>query len=562
MSSLFATAQKHQAQGQWRAAISCYEDILVQDPGNMNALRFIALSYAQSNDMPKAIDYFLRALDLQPNDANLHNNLGNAYKRLQNIDKAIEHYKKALENEAHYAEAHHNLAGIYSTQNDYQHALKHYQQAIQAKPDFIFAHYHLGLLFLQHQKLDAAKIQFANVLSLCPEHVGAQFYTGILLLNDNAIEEAEQAFQNVLRMDNEHVQAMINLGVIALKKNEGQRGVNYFTEALALDNQSIEARNNLAATFIHHDRFENALMHYDVLLQKEPKNIEYLYNSGVAQMALGHLDLATAHFQNLLAEDTNHFAALNNQAAIFIRQGKRKQAIDFLQRALGANPDDKASAFMLRALLGHGKNLSACEDYVKNLFDNYAIHYDQHLQTVLHYSIPQQIHKLLQDLHCAQLPKVLDLGCGTGLSGQILREYSQILIGVDLSTKMIAQAEKKAIYDELHETNIIDYLQKSSERFDLMVAADVLPYFGELHTLFSAVHSHLTAQGLFIFTHEISRHKAIELQETARFCHHPDEIKRHCEEQHLSLIVQEKIKARQQKGQDLSLMLCAAKIHA
>ena len=598
--ALFTKAQELQHVGQLQQAIGYYEQLLVLLPHHLDALRFIALAYAQMNDMYNASLYLSRALELEPTDPRLHNNLGNVYKKLHADDKAIHHYQKALEFDPEYAQAHHNIATLYALQDEFQKALNHYRLAIHAQPDFLEAHYHLGLLLLKNNRLEAAYKQFNNVLALKPDHLEAQFYIGILELEANALEKAEQAFQKVLMINAEHVEALVNLGVIALKNEQGQLAIDYFTQALALDNHHIEARNNLAATFIHHDRFENALMHYDVLLQSDPNHIEYLYNTGVAQMSLGHLQEAIVLFEKIVALQEDHFAALNNLAAIHMRLGQRDQAILLLKRALIANPKDDASQFMLNALTGQKQKTEASATYVSNLFNHYALNYEQHVQGTLNYALPHAIGRVLHQLNITHAKKAIDLGCGTGLSGVVLRELSGHLTGVDLSAKMLAQAKSKGIYDALEEADLITFLKQNiTERplptsrglsagssdnqrvldpadkprdvgvvnrqeplqpnrvYDLAVAADVLPYLGELSTLFKLINQHLTPSGVFIFTHEISETDPWQLQESARFSHHPDYIKALCAEQHLQILHEEKVVARQQNGQALYVILYA-----
>ncbi len=554
---LFAKAHQLQRSGQLPQAISCYEQLLNCSPNHVKALHFLGLAHAQMDDMKSAITYLCRALKQQPTDARLHNNLANAYKHSHAYDQAIYHYQQAIQLDPHYAQAHNNLAAVYALQGEFKPALHHYRLAINTEPDFAVAHYNLGLLLLKNNQLEAAQKQFNNVLAIVPHHVDAQFYIGVLQLEANALEKAERAFHNVLLIDSEHVQALTNLGVIALKHEKGQLAIDYFTKALALDNHNVDARNNLAATFIHNDRFENALMHYDVLLQHDPHNIEYLYNTGVAQMALGHLQEAIMHFKTILTLQDQHFATLNNLAAIHLRLGKRVEAIAFLNRAIVANPKDEASQFMLNALTGREKNPHSCSTYVMNLYNHYALYYENHLQGPLGYSLPHRIGRILHQLDCNKVKNTIDLGCGTGLCGVVLREVSEHLTGVDMAAKMLAEANHKGIYDELIEAELIAFLQNNTQRYELAVAADVLPYLGELDTLFAAIHQRLAKEGLFIFTHEISTSEAWKLQDSARFSHHPDYIKTLCKQHDFQIVYQEKVVARQQQEKPLYVMLYA-----
>lgn len=557
INELLANAWKLQHEGNLNQAIDLYAQILKQNPQHSEACHLQALAHAQLGDLDTAILFFKQALQQLPDDPVLHNNLANAYKQSHQQNPAILHYKRAIELLPTYAQAHNNLAGIMAQNGSYQEALHHYIKAVHAEPDFAAAHFNLGLLLIKNNQLEAAQTQFKNVLALNPEHVESQFYLGVFDLEAGQLQQAEQAFHNVLLHENNHVQALTNLGVVALKKHENQLAIDYFSKALTIDNEHHEARNNLAATFMHHDRFENALMHYDVLLHKEPDNIEYLYNSGVAQMALGHLNEAIQHFEHLLYKQDNHFAALNNLAAIYIRMDDRIKARDLLQRAITANPEDKTSQHMLRALTGSNDTAETCPDYAENLFNNYALYYDQHVQKYLHYTLPNQIVRVLDEQHIKWVEHTLDIGCGTGLSGQVLRDISQTLDGIDIAEKMLAEARAKNIYDTLVQTEALHFLKQTQTFYGLIVAADVLPYFGDLDALFQAISERLIQDGHFIFTSEISSTASWQLQHSARFSHHPDYLQQLANKYGLQNRFQQEVVARQQEGRDLSVVLMA-----
>ena len=552
--NLLAQAETLHRQQDINRAIKAYQSVLALSPQHVAALEGLGLCSAQLNQMENAIHYFSLALEHHPLSEILHNNLGNVYKAIAQFDKAQNAYQKAIQINPNYAQAHHNLATLYARQNQYRDALEHYRLAVNLAPDFVKAHYNLGLLLLKHQELDAAAIQFKNVLTLHPEHMDAHFYSGVLHLQANRLDDAEQDFQCVLKIDSEHIHALVNLGVIQLKRGQGQLAIDYFTKALGLDEHNIEARNNIAATFIHHDRYENALMHYDVLLKQSPDHIEYLYNAGVAQMALGHLQKARAHFEHILRRQDTHFAALNNLAAIHSRLGHREQAITFLRRALSVKPDDTATQFMLHAMTGETLQPNACPEYARHLFDNYAVSYEQHMQTTLHYTLPHQIARILHQLNgLTTQSQVLDLGCGTGLTGIILKEMSEQLTGVDLSAKMLAIAVDKGIYDHLIQSDIQSFLNASQEQYSLIVAADVIPYLGELDSLFSVIKKRLDKNGRFIFSTEISDDQPWKLQSSARFCHHQTYIQELCRKYDLTIIHHEQCIARTQDAQPVNV---------
>ena len=470
------------------------------------------------------------------------------------LQQIIKDYQAAIIENPLDANAHHHLAMFYMKNDDYFLSLKHFQSAINAAPNFVLAYYHLSLLLIKNHETAAAMTQLKHTLALDPYHISARFYLSTMQIQANQLNDAEKNLRLILQMDSEHVPALINLGVIALKQDAHQTAINYFTHALALDEHNIEARNNLAATFMHNDRFENALTYYNELLKTDPLNTEYLYNMGVANMALGKLLLASQQFEAVLEQISKHVASLHNLAAIKIRQGQRQEAINFLQKILVINPHDSSSKFMLDTITGKNQTPDASNDYVKHLFNNYALHYESHLQNVLEYNLPQKVVAMLRQYNYHTFDKVLDLGCGTGLSGVPLREYTQELIGVDLSPKMLTQARNKNLYNQLIESDILSFLKQTDTYYSLILAIDVLPYFGSLEALFTALMSRLDKNGVLVISTEISDTQPWFVQDSMRFCHHPEYIKQLVHQLNGIIVSQTSMTARKENEQDLPVM--------
>lgn len=529
-------------------AIKKYKQLITLFPQHALAWNNLGLVYAQLGKFKKSIDCLQRALKINPHDFSLHMRMAKIYKKQQHIPQAIEHYKAVLNLDAANVEAHYNLAVLYS-KFDYRNALQHYYQALKQHPDCAVLHFNLGLLFLKHKELHAAKTQFKNVLALQEDHLKAHFYLGILHLDANSLEEAKVAFLRVLELNKNDVESLNNLGVIALKNNLGQLAIDYFTKVLTIDNNHIEARNNLAATFMHYDRFENALMHYDVLLKQDPLNIEYLYNSGVAQMTLGHLDEAIANFSSILQQQPKYCAALQNLASIYIRLEQRKKAQKYLEQAVAVNPHDASSQHMLRAITGDQTNPETCPQYAANLFNNYALYYDQHVSQQLAYALPQHIKRILGQLNIIDIEKALDLGCGTGLCGEVLCNITKKLHGIDIAPKMLEQAKKKHIYGQLTQADLLEFIQQDYQHYQLILAADVLPYIGDLENLLKNINHRLTMQGYFIFTVEISENKPWQLLISGRFSHQKDYIEALLNKYKFIIVHKEQVIARLQNKQ-------------
>ena len=75
------------------------------------------------------------------------------------------------------------------------------------------------------------------------------------------------------------------------------------------------------------------------------------------------------------------------------------------------------------------------------------------------------------------------------------------LTGVDLSARMIDKARSLGVYDRLEQGDIIEFLDGSEDRWDLVLAADVFIYVGDLEPVFARLERAM-AEGVFCFSVE------------------------------------------------------------
>ena len=74
------------------------------------------------------------------------------------------------------------------------------------------------------------------------------------------------------------------------------------------------------------------------------------------------------------------------------------------------------------------------------LFDQCAERFDEMLVEQLGYSVPMALRQRLAELAPGPYARMLDLGCGTGLTGASLADMAGEITGVDLAEGMLDQA--------------------------------------------------------------------------------------------------------------------------
>ena len=199
----------------------------------------------------------------------------------------------------------------------------------------------------------------------------------------------------------------------------------------------------------------------------------------------------------------------------------------FLQASAHDASDRNGAALRLARLAGGPPPPTMPGEYVRGLFDQYAPRFDRHLTGALDYRGPALIEAALRDA-CALLDRpfafatALDLGCGTGLAGRALAPACRALHGVDLSPGMLTEARATGVYASLEAADMLPWLQAWPAAADLVMAADVLVYAGDLAPLFGAVARVLRAAatpGLFAFTTQAHAGDGYVLGADLRFAH-------------------------------------------
>lgn len=189
----------------------------------------------------------------------------------------------------------------------------------------------------------------------------------------------------------------------------------------------------------------------------------------------------------------------------------QSKAVPALRRALELDPEDIFGARLKLALLGAVEVPDQPPSrYVEALFDDYADRFDAALVERLDYTVPAKLARLIAEHGDRHFELAVDLGCGTGLFGVEIRDRVTRLEGFDLSANMLAKAEEKGLYDLLAKADLsLDAAGsglfgdgRAEARADLVSAADVLMYLGDLANAFALAARLAKPDALFAFSVE------------------------------------------------------------
>jgi predicted TPR repeat methyltransferase len=232
------------------------------------------------------------------------------------------------------------------------------------------------------------------------------------------------------------------------------------------------------------------------------------------------------------------------------------------RQALALDSDDRCGAALQLARLGAADAADAMSPtYVRALFDQYALRFDQALKG-LAYAGPARLREAIVSARPnAMFDHMLDLGCGTGLAGGAFRPLARQLTGVDLSPAMVAQARAKQLYDRLDIGDLLRFLAAEASHggaYDLVIAADVFVYLFDLGPVAAAVARVLRPDGLFGFTVETHQGEGVELGAKLRYCHGTEHVRGALAAAGLRLLELSRVATRTEAGDGVPGLLALA----
>lgn len=473
-----ALAKKHSRDGQLATAADIYARILAQFPDHKPAQRA------------------LRKLPENPKDKN---NFREDMERLTAL------YTKGADDEALALATRLsrkyktqpmplNIRGAILTRRDQlDEAIATFKKGIELEPRYADLWNNLGMAYMLNDQFDLAKDCFQTVIGRNPRDVTALLNLGRIHRSDGRLEQSVNSYERALDLAPSSGEGLCGLGITLRMLGEEKASLRALRAAIDLYPAMPEAHMQFGETLMQMKMYTASLEHLRQAVELDPASPFCHYQFAVALAATGDTGEAIAHYE----------------------------------RCLELDPDALPSARHFLAVARGENTTVAPEGYVRSLFDDYASRFEKSLVGDLGYRGPEV---LLGSLTAAigerRFSSAVDLGCGTGLMGSLVRPLTDRLTGIDLSPKMLSRAAERKVYDQLLAGEVVSTLAGISDRPDLFVCADVLVYIGDLNPLFSAVSQTAAPGAIFAITTEKATEGDYTLLSTGRYAHSDSYVER------------------------------------
>ena len=179
-------------------------------PKHQFAWKVLAVVLKQNEKINESLIAGQKSVQLEPQDADAHNNLGNTLKELGKLEDAETSYRKAIKLKPDLAAAHNNLGSTLKEQGRLVEAEASYRKAITLEPDYAKAYNNLGVMLQELGKLDEAEVSLRQAIELKPDYVEAHNNLGVMLQELGKLDEAEVSYNQTIALKPNFTDALQN----------------------------------------------------------------------------------------------------------------------------------------------------------------------------------------------------------------------------------------------------------------------------------------------------------------------------------------------------------------
>ena len=398
-------------------------------------------------------------------------------------------------------------------------AIRFLNKSIEIDENYVDAYYNLAHIFQSLDKNQEAIDCYNKTIEIRPNYFAAYNNLGNIYREQRDFEASLDCFKKAIEINPKYADSYNNMGNALTEMGELNAAVDSFKTALEIKPQFAEAYFNMGKAYQDHEKYSDAINCYWGALKINNQYADAHYNLGMIYRELGDFEKAIAQCRTAFSIDPTNYSEAEH---------------------------------LVSAMLGETTK-AAPRKYVEGLFDAFAESFDDMLVNKLEYKTPRKIAEILKlNIPDNDITKILDMGCGTGLLAPYLKTYCDHLIGIDVSQKMLKKAEVGNHYTNLIHSDIVDYIRKTKDKFDLFIAADVLVYIGDLDLLFKLIKQSNSSGGWLAFSTEHIETSTYELRSSGRYAHSKSYIDSLCEKYGYAIKDFAVENLRKEKGEFLS----------
>ena len=245
-------------------------------------------------------------------------------------------------------------------------ALAEAQKAGAPKEELQAYYAQLGLTAFDHSRMEQALDAFQHLRDLGPEVVEGWFNCGLVHQKMGNLDEARASYQEAVRVAPENPKPWCNLSSVWFERGDYVEAERAARRSVELKADYARAWDNLASALSAMNRLPEAAEACQRAIHIQPTLHSAWFKYGVVNFQLDNLFMATEAF-NMTGENPDFFAyVLYYMSMIESRRGELELAVEKLEEARAADPDNEFESTAIKELAaaftkdGHHSNAADC----------------------------------------------------------------------------------------------------------------------------------------------------------------------------------------------------------
>ncbi|MBP7475295.1 MAG: tetratricopeptide repeat protein [Pyrinomonadaceae bacterium] len=221
------------------------------------------LAQMSRDDYARAVPYFEKAVETDPNYAEAWYQAGYCYGVLNKHSDALRASKQAARLRPEWSAAYINIGASSYALGQYKEAVDAYRQAIKIDDD-AETQYSLGLSYNKLNRTDEEILAYRRAVTMKPDHANAIEKLGLALFKNRRFAESAIYFEQ-LKIYKPDANTYNYIGESYFEINKTDESIEAFNNAVSYNPDLEKARYNLGRAYLKQGNREMAQVHYEIL---------------------------------------------------------------------------------------------------------------------------------------------------------------------------------------------------------------------------------------------------------------------------------------------------------
>ena len=212
-------------------------DLVTKYPENYKGHKMLGKIYEKEGGMRKAIDEYVKAIDIKNNDYDTYYKIAFLLQELDKNKEAETMLTNLIKIKPDYYEASNLLGEVLCKQNRFKEAINIYMDALKYRPEDYELYYNLGIVYTMINDFQNAKVCYEKAAQINHELYNAHYSLGQLALLSHDLDLAEKYFTESLYGEDVEAKSYFQLAKIYMAKNNKEKAIIFINKAIELDIQ-------------------------------------------------------------------------------------------------------------------------------------------------------------------------------------------------------------------------------------------------------------------------------------------------------------------------------------